>query len=146
MDWLNMVNTFNQAEKKLEDIIDNPEFINRGKYFNLIENNILPYFDRSRIHISIVDEHKFEQTDIKESKIKGLMAKDENKHINSTINPILSFLDLEKVDIDYEYYYVGKYNNKNDISSESIDKLKNIYKPENLKLFDFIGREIESWT
>ena len=63
-----------------------------------------------------------------------------------TIDPILEFLDLEKLDIDYDYYYVGKYKENEEIDTRSIDKLKKIYAQENSKLFDFIGRDIESWT
>ena len=143
---LNMVNTFTGRDRSLKDIVDNPEFLNRGKYFSLIENNILPFFDKSRLHISIVDENKFEQTDIKNSEIKGLMAKDNKRHINTTINPILEFLNLEKLDIDYDYYYVGKYNKKEEVDIETINRLKEIYAPENSKLFDFIERDIENWT
>ena len=142
---LNMVNTFTGNNRELKDIINNPEFINRGKYFSLIQNNILPYFDESNIHISIVDEYQFKQTDIKDSNIKGLMAKDNNRHINKTINPILQFLNLDKLDINYDYYYVGKYKTKKQEELETINKLKEIYDPENLKLFHLIGRTIDTW-
>ena len=143
---LNMVNTFTSNHRSLKDILNNPEFIDRGKYFSLIKNNILPFFDKSRIHIAIVDENKYKQTDIKDSEIKGMKAKDEKRHINMAIDPILEFLDLEKLDIDYDYYYVGKYNKNEEIDTNSINKLKKIYDQENSKLFDFIGRDIESWT
>ena len=143
---LNMVNTFTPRKRSLEDIIHNPEFVNRGKYYSLINNNILPFFDKSNIHIAIVDEHKFEQTDVEDSNIKGLMAKDKSRHINKTINPILEFLELEQLDIDYDYYYVGKYNKKEQADTSTINKLKEIYDPENSNLFNFIGRNIESWT
>ena len=86
------------------------------------------------------NEHKFKQTDVEDSNIKGLMAKDKSRHINITINPILEFLELEQLDIDYEYYYVGKYNKKDQPDTNTINKLKEIYDPENSKLFNFIGR------
>jgi len=143
---LNMVNTFTSNHRALKDILNNPEFLDRGKYFSLIKNNILPFFDKSRIHIAIVDENKYKQTHVKDSEIKGMKARDEKRHINMTIDPMLEFLNLEKLDIDYDYYYVGKYNKKEEVDTESIDKLKNLYAKENSKLFDFIGRDIESWT
>ena len=149
---LNMVNTYKKKHGKkqrtIKDIINNPEFVNRGKYFTLINNNILPYFDISKIHISIVDEHPFEQESRNNDDTKNLWsrtANDNTRHINKTIDPILDFLDLEHLDINYNYYYVGKYNKKNELDSNTINSLKDIYENENKKLFDLIGREITAW-
>ena len=74
------------------------------------------------------------------------MADDEAGHINQTIDPILDFLSLKHLNINYSYYYVGKYNKKDKIDDDSMEALKEIYKGENKKLFDLIGREIKSWA
>ena len=142
---LNMVNTFNNQDRKIDDILNNPEFIDRGKYYSLIKNNILPYFNKSNIHITIVDEENYSASNIKESDIKGLMADDKSGHINSTMKPIFNFLSLEDLEIEYKYYYVGKYKNQKEINPKTMAQLKNIYKEDNEKLFDFIGRRIQSW-
>ena len=77
---LNMVNTYKKKHGKkqrvIKDIINNPEFVNRGKYFTLINNNILPYFDISKIHISIVDEYPFEQESRNNDNTKNLWISD----------------------------------------------------------------------
>ena len=73
------------------------------------------------------------------------MADDKTGHINSIMKPIFDFLSLENLDIEYNYYYVGKYKNNQEINDNTIIKLKNIYKDENEKLFEFIGKRIESW-
>lgn len=142
---LNMVNTYNQQNRGIEEIINNSEFVNRGNYYSLIKNNILPYFDKSNIHISIVDEQSYSTENVKDANIKGLMADDKTGHINSIMKPIFDFLSLENLDIEYNYYYVGKYKNNQEINDNTIIKLKNIYKDENEKLFEFIGKRIESW-
>ena len=142
---LNMVNTFNNQNRKIDDVINNPEFVNRGKYYTLIKNNILPYFPKSNIHISIVDEEKPSATNVKYSNIKGLMADDSSGHINNTMKPIYDFLSIENLDIEYNYYYVGKYKKKKELNPETLKKIKKLYEEDNEKLFHFIGRRIESW-
>ena len=73
------------------------------------------------------------------------MADDSSGHINNTMKPIYDFLSIENLDIEYNYYYVGKYKKKKELSPDILKKIKELYEEDNEKLFHFIGRRIESW-
>jgi hypothetical protein len=69
---------------------------------------------------------------------------DESQHTKSIMDQVFDFLDLPRIDGEFNYYYV-RTTTKLEVSDKEIKLLKGIYQEENEKLFQVLGREIKSW-
>jgi len=119
-----------------EKAMHNKGYLKRGQYYNMINNNVLPYFDKDKIHICIQEKMM--------------------NNTNDEINKIYEFLSLPKHEIDIaeinsadkdkkiDIYkkWSTKYSKMSDVSRKT---LKKYYKNHNENLFDFIGYRIEEW-
>jgi hypothetical protein len=103
-----------------------------GAYIKYIKNNVLKYFDKSKVHIVIQE--------------KMLQSPEE------TMNKIFQFLEVEKEEIEFKKLQVHNQNNKyseidysHEKYSEAIKYLHNYYQEYNEELFEFLGYRIEEW-
>jgi hypothetical protein len=108
----------------------------RGEYYSLLHNNVLPFFDKSQIFICLQE----------------LMS----ANTDDELNKLYSFLDVaphhapvtivssDKRDVDISDYKVWK--TKYDPLTEDIRRnILNYYKTDNEKLFNFLGYKIDHW-
>ncbi|MDJ0598249.1 MAG: sulfotransferase [Crocosphaera sp.] len=133
---------------KLEDVINDDEYIGRGFYYSQIKNNVLSFYKKEKVHIVIIDKDEFtvqRNQGIIQEGLQGLSIEDNTNHTKRIMNEVFKFLEVSQLDLNYSYYYVGKYESDLGITEELLHKVKNIYKIENEKLFDFLGYRIDSW-
>jgi len=118
-----------------------------SRYINLLNKNILPFFDRSQLHICVTEWMK--------------------KNTVEEMNKIYDFLNLEIVDIERRVIDVNKSRVKppsknmelirsepwyrvydqysETVSGELRQQGLDYYKKWNERLFEFLGYEIEEW-
>ena len=113
----------------VSDILNNPEYIERGMYYKQIKENILSYFDSNQLLICITDE---ELECIEKSRQEMILK-------------VQKFLNLPVEDLEFKNYKSKKYSSEFIVTKEEISKLKEIYQHPNEQLFSFLGREIKSW-
>ena len=121
-----IMNDFEKEENiKLSEIQNNGNYyINRGKYDEII-SYILSKFNRKNLYIGIAEEIKTNKQKCYNDIINFLGAKELNE-----IN--------ENVDTHIREY-------KKPIPKIIENKLYNIYKPHNEKLYKILGRKIDIW-
>lgn len=95
----------------------------RGFYIDQIEN-LLRYYPKNQLLIIITEQ----------------MKKDPEK----IYRKVCDFLDIGYSDVDFnKKVNANKY--KDEINKETEEKLRNLYKPYNQRLYNFLGQEIEEW-
>lgn len=108
----------------------------RGKYFNLLEKNVLPYFHRNRIHI-VVQEWMKADTDSELNKIYQFLGLDEHH---------LVVEDVKADDRDKEITDYKKWSTPYEPMAVDVrQKLLDFYRHYNDDLFEFLGYTIEEW-
>lgn len=138
----------------ISDILNNQEYIGRGFYYSQLKENVFKYFPVEQVKIIIMDEkYQLKINDesrklaCKGNRNKGEHGKvllDESQHTKSIMDQVFDFLDLPRIDGEFNYYYVRTTTNL-EVSDKEIKLLKGIYQEENEKLFQVLGREIKSW-
>ncbi|MBW3020037.1 sulfotransferase domain-containing protein [Candidatus Woesearchaeota archaeon] len=99
------------------------DFVSIGFYINQIKH-LLKYFKKEQLLILISEQMR--------------------KNPQETYNKIFDFLGLKRFDIDYTpNIHSRKY--KEPMKEETRKKLKEIYKPYNERLFEFLGYRIKEW-
>lgn len=130
--------TFDQAIKM-------SEYIGRGMYYRQI-SNILQYFDRSQLHIVIMDDINKKRKNLVNPdgvSFSGFKINDETLKTEEDMSKIFDFLGVEDKKLEYDFLFVNKY--RIELTDVQIKTLENIYIRENEKLFDFLGYRIKSW-
>lgn len=106
-----------------EEFIEKTSCLRRGYYIDQI-NYILKKFKRENLYIAI-SEHVHEDP-------------------KTEYNKIFRFLGVKEMEISFnENIHKREYKEKPD--EKTVERLKEIYKPFNEKLFDFLGYQIKQW-
>ncbi len=146
---VNMRRRIDSTDLKVFDILNNEaKFIKWGMYYSQIKENVLQYFDRNQVLILIVDEEDYtiEREEATTGETHGLMVKDSSGHIKKIMEIVFKFLDLPMIDDEFKFHYVGNYKKTGMVvTDQEIEAVRLIYQEHNEKLFNFIGRQIESW-
>lgn len=114
-----------------------PAFIEKSKYFKMIKKNVLPYFKKENIYISIQERMK--------------------NNTEKELNKIYKFLGVKEINIntkevthDEKDKTINGYkkwtSNYEELDLKMRKKLQLIFKPENKKLFKFLGYKIDEWN
>lgn len=133
---------------KLEDVLNDDEYMGRGFYYSQIKNNVLSFYKKEQVHIVIIDKNEFtimRNQGTTQEGLQGLSIEDKTHHTKTIMNEVYKFLKVPEIDLNYGYYYVGEYQSDLGVTEELLDKVKKIYKIENEKLFDFLGYRIDAW-
>ena len=112
-------------------------YTHRGKYFEMIKRNVLPYYPKESIHIVIQERMKDDVT--------------------GEMNKIFKFLDLSEHIIPVQKVSVKQKDEKiKDYKKWSSDyknldpsirqQLMKLFEPHNQKLFDFMGATVKEWV
>ncbi|MGA1868180.1 MAG: hypothetical protein ACMUJM_06490 [bacterium] len=144
---VNMRRRGDNANLKVSDVMDIPEYIERGMYYSQIQENVLPYFDPQQICIIISDEmdHTIDRKSAQKGETHGLMVRDLSNHINTIMERVFKFLHIPMINAEFKYHYVGDYNKGLVVSDQEVERLQEIYTQSNEQLFQFLGRRIGSW-
>lgn len=109
---------------------------NRGKYYKMIKQKILPFFHKNQIYICI-QERMYDNT-------------------NKELNKLYNFLNVSEFDIKVKQISFEDRDKKlsvarkwktdyTPINPKIYSKMQELYKKDNEKLFDFLGYEIKEW-
>ncbi len=145
---VNMRRRIDNTDLKVLEILNEPKFIKWGMYYSQLEENVLQYFDQDKVLIIVVDEedYKIEREQATTGETHGLMVKDSSGHIKQIMKSVFKFLELPMIDNEFKFHYVGNYKKTGIVvTDQEIEAVRSIYKEQNEKLFDFLGRKIESW-
>ncbi len=111
-------------------------YYRRGKYHNMLNDNVLPHFPKDQIYI-VVQEKMFGDT-------------------KNELNKVYDFLHVKHVDIEIENIVADNRDKKmsryrkwrteyRPMSIAAQNKLIAYYKDHNKRFFDFLGYEVTEW-
>jgi GR25 family glycosyltransferase involved in LPS biosynthesis len=98
-------------------------FIETGKYIEHIEQ-LLTYYSREQILILISEEMRATPQQV--------------------YKQVFDFLGINSLDLEHNAS-INQHSYKQPLSDESVELLVNFYAPYNKRLFDFLGRKIDTW-
>lgn len=98
------------------------QYIQRGYYMDQIER-FLQHFSREQLHIVIAEHMK--------------------KDPDGTYGRIFDFLGVRHVDLEITSEFVGSYKEK--IPTRVKNRLVELYRSHNERLYNFLGYRIEEW-
>ena len=98
-------------------------YVQRGFYLDQIERFLKVFPDRSKLLIVIAENIR--------------------KDPQAEYGKIFEFLGAKNITFEAEDEHIGSYGTK--LSTQVAQKLRNIYKPHNEKLFTFLGYRIPEW-
>jgi len=118
-----------------------------GRYWNHLENNILPFFDKEQIMICVMEEMKQDMNNKMKEVYEFVGVEDLNLQ-PKIIDPLLRRTRTRKEDVTLsrseDFYRVwSKHTNK--LTGSLRDELLERYRSQNEKLFKFLGYEIKEW-
>jgi len=119
-----------------------------GKYWNHIENNILPFFDEKQIFICVMEEMKKDITK-KMTEVFKFVGVDDLNFPLKIIDPILRRNRTRSEDIKLsrsEKFYRVWSNHQLKLSGNIRNKILEFYRPSNEKLFEYLEYEIKEWN
>ena len=119
-----------------------------GQYYNLINDNILPFFPKEQLHIIICEKMKRNTTQ-EMNKVFDFLEIPNLDFQPKEINPILRQNRTRQEDIKKnhkEKYFRVWSRHKGRLEGNERETLLNYYKPHNEKLFKFLGYEIKGWN
>ena len=108
----------------------------RGKYYEMLADNVLPFFPKNQIYI-VIQERMYRDT---VSEVNGLCDFLGVGHIEMDVQDI-SFKDRDGQTDSFRRWKTGY----TEMSQKSRRVLVDYYVEPNRKLFDFLGHEIEEW-
>jgi hypothetical protein len=124
------------------------KYANAGRYWPHIEKNILPFFDKEQIFICVMEEMK-QDVSKKMGEVFEFIGVDDLGFPPKIIDPILrrhrtrhEDIALSRSENFYRVWDRHPLRLTGNLRKESIK----FYKPQNEKLFDFLGYEIKEWT
>jgi len=141
----------NFKAKKVSDFtipLFHARYANTGKFYEHIRLNVLPFFDKSQLHICVC-EHMKEKPTKGMKNVFDFLDVDDLALPKKTINPILRAKRTREQDVALnkkEKFYRVWSRHKDKISGSMRQELLEYYKPHNEKLFDFLGYEIKEWN
>jgi len=130
--------TFKLAEKR--------GYLSRGKYYNQIKENVLPYFNKENIYIIIQERMKI-NTQKEMRKLYKFLGVSDVKFGIQVVTPEEATdrnLDL-KTDRNIQAYKVWKSNYK-PMNEKVRFELYKYFESHNERFFKFLGYKIEEWT
>ncbi len=108
----------------------------RGRYYDLLSNNVLPYFSKEHLYL-VIQERMYKDTQAEIDKLCDFLGA---KYAQVSVNAVDS-KDRDKKMTSYRKWKT-KYG---PMSEKSRDELKKYYAEPNKQLFDFLGEEIAEW-
>lgn len=126
----------NRKRNFREAIKKDKQYIKKGSYFSIIQNNILPFFPKKNLFISIQEWTK--------------------KNTNDELNKIYRFLGCKEIDIPVKKIsprekdvFIDTYkkwsSSYSSMGQDDRNSLLSFYAEENKKLFDYLGYSIDEW-
>jgi len=119
-----------------------------GRYFAKMKKNLLPFFDKSQIHICIMEWMKANTTEEMKKVFSFLGISDLNlprKEVHGVILRNRSRQEDIKKNREEKYYRVWS-KHKERLGGPLREKLLSHYKPYNQKLFKFLGHKVKEWN
>lgn len=123
------------------------KYARAGKYFNHIQNNILPFFDREQLYICITERMKTNPTKEMKGVFEFLGVRDLNLP-SQEIHGQLLLNRSRKEDIALsrnEKFYRVWSKHREQLKGSLRKQLLEYYHAHNEKLFDFLGYRIKEW-
>ena len=125
----------------------NSRYANQGRYINLIENNILPFFRKDQIYICVTERMK-KDPDTEMNKIFSFLGVEEfhlpKKEIGGVLLKNRSRLEDVKLNRTEQFYRVWS-KHQDVLTGPLRQQLLSYYAPYNDRLFKFLGYEIKEW-
>jgi len=109
----------------------------RGRYYELISNNVLPYFPKEQLYC-VIQERMYKNTQKEIDKLSDFLG------VERALVPV-NIVDSKDRDKKMKSYrkWQTKYG---PMSEKSKNELKKYYSEYNKQLFEFLGEEIVEWA
>lgn len=125
-------------------------YLSPGKYINKIDNKLLPFIKKDQLHICVAEYMKQDPTS-EMKKVFDFIGVEDLNYPKKVIDGVLRRHRSRQEDIELnrqeEFYRVwDRWSAKDRLTGPDRDKLLEIYRPYNEKLFDFLGYEVEEWS
>jgi len=118
-----------------------------GKYFTLLENNVLPFFDKSQLYV-IVMEHMKKNTSEEMKKVFEFIGVEDLNFSSKEIDPIIrknkTRNETVKINRNENFYRVWS-RHKEKLTGPMRKQLIDYYRPFNRQLYEFLGYKIKEW-
>lgn len=123
-------------------------YANAGRYYAHIENNFLPFFDRSQLHIYITEWGK-KDTPTEMNKVFDFLGVSNldlpKKRIGGTLLRNSTRLEDVKKNRKENYYRVWT-KQKGRLGGPLREQCLKYYETQNRRFFDFLGYKIKEWN
>lgn len=128
------------------DLAKKRGYLNRSKYYNMIENNILPFFPKENLYFIIQERMKNSTSNEMNKLFKFLNVKELNYDFYkvSSQEAINRNLDLNK-DSEIKSFKVWNTKYNKQINKNIKNQLKDYFIEHNEKLFEFLNYRINEW-
>lgn len=128
------------------DLAQKRGYLYRGLYYQQLQNNVLPFFERKNIYVVVQEELKAD-TNLEINKIYDFLGV--SRHNLNIENVKAEEATNRDLDLD-EDNKIQKYKNWSSqylpMEDHTRNQLSDYFRLENIALFDFLGKPIESWV
>jgi hypothetical protein len=134
------VGSFNEA-------LFHQRYARAGKYIYFINNNILPFFDKSQLYICVTEHMKKDPTNEMKKVFDFLGVEDLNypkKIIHGQL--LKNRTRVEDVELNHKEKFYRVWSKHKDVLSGPMRQyVVDYYKDYNLRLYDYLGYRIKEW-
>lgn len=134
-------------DKNLE--FDYKKYFGEGLYINKIENNIAPFAGKDQLHLCIAEHMKKDPTSGMREVFEFIGVEDLNlpkKVIDGVLRRHRNREEDIEVSRNEPFYRVwDRWSAKGRLEGPERERLLELYRPYNERLFDYLGYEIEEW-
>lgn len=119
-----------------------------GRYYNRMKKNLLPFYDKSQIHICIMEWMKSNTTEEMKKVFEFLGVSDLNlprKEVDGVLLRHRSRQEDIQKNKEEKYYRVWS-KHKETLGGSLRQEIIGLYRPYNKKLFNFLGYKVKEWN